>query len=407
MRRTTFPLLAALSLLVPAFSLAQRRPVYGGTLRVEVRARSAAEDSLEWSSRVYETLVRLDDAGRPVPHLAVSWSHDEQRGLWVFQPRHGVQLHDGSIWTPIAGSLVFPDKQPLPGLLLELARQGNAIKVPQTEGPPLGTGPFRLEQLDPGRTVVLAAHDGYWNGRPFLDRVEILYGRALRDQAVDFELDKADVIEIAPAEVRRLRRSEVSIGRPSLLIALAASHPVRGLSAAIDRSSLHAVLLQRQGEPTGSLLPQWLSGIAFLFPVIRDMDAARAAGAGALPWTIQYDTHEPLLRAIAERVILNASEAGLTLRPAAGNNADLRLVVLPISSSDPGAALADIAAAVNLPVPAGDTYSSERALLDTQRIVPLLHVPVLHRVNPRVHGWRPTSPWPLEEIWIDGAVTRP
>ena len=40
------------------------------------------------------------------------------------------------------------------------------------------------------------------------------------------------------------------------------------------------MLLQRQGEVSGALLPQWLSGYAFLFPTATDLARARALLAG-------------------------------------------------------------------------------------------------------------------------------
>ena len=53
------------------------------------------------------------------------------------------------------------------------------------------------------------------------------------------------------------------------------------LALAVDRSAIHSVLLQRQGEVSGALLPQWLSGYAFLFPATADLGRARQLAAGA------------------------------------------------------------------------------------------------------------------------------
>ena len=57
----------------------------------------------------------------------------------------------------------------------------------------------------------------------------------------------------------------------------------QALSLAIDRAAIVNVLLQRQGEPAGSLLPQWLSGYAFLFPAevnVVDAKKIRAEHSG-------------------------------------------------------------------------------------------------------------------------------
>src|SRR5436190_22420807 len=91
MRRTALRWIAAgNTILALAATLeAARRPRYGGELRVEMRATIASlepsavsEDPValgaqrQWMPLVFETLVRLDDHGRPQPWLATSWTHD-------------------------------------------------------------------------------------------------------------------------------------------------------------------------------------------------------------------------------------------------------------------------------------------------------------------------------------------
>jgi hypothetical protein len=398
MRLITLLSLAVLS----GAGAAQVRPHYGGTLRLELRQRPAAPDEPSaWFASVFETLVRLDDRGEPQPQLAVSWSHDEGRRRWVFTPRRDVRLHNGEAWPPAAASLSFPDDKPIGDLLRDLARPRNAIIVRPPDGPPVGTGPFRIAAWEPGKSITLAANDAHWAGRPFLDSIQILFGRDHRDQSVDLELGRADVIEIPLREVRRLRGAQVDVSPPCLLLAVVAQRPAPALGPAIDRSSIHTVLLQRQGEPTGALLPQMLSGLAFLFPAPRDLDAARKLAAAA-PLTFQYDRADPLLRSIAERIILNASEAGLKLRFSGEQNADLRLALLPVSSTDPRTALEDLAAALGLALPAGaDLFAAEKALLETNRVIPLFHLPAAFRLSGRVRGWRSSEPWPLADVWVD------
>src|SRR5580704_7570865 len=84
MRLTAFPLLVASSLLWAAVSSAATLPHYGGTLRVEMRAAPTSLDPADsnqsgwFGSRnvfdlLFDTLVSLDEMGRPVPALAMSW----------------------------------------------------------------------------------------------------------------------------------------------------------------------------------------------------------------------------------------------------------------------------------------------------------------------------------------------
>ena len=75
---------------------------------------------------------------------------------------------------------------------------------PETPDPPPLLGPgFTIARWEAGRLAVYEADENAAGGRPFLDRVEILMGRSLRDQASDLDLGKADVVELGPNELRR------------------------------------------------------------------------------------------------------------------------------------------------------------------------------------------------------------
>ena len=201
--------IAAASLLLLLGSMqGARRPRYGGALRVETQtvirsldpaepAESAVKEQI--TSQVFETWVRLDDKGEPRPLLALSWSHETSRKRWVFMPRPNVMLHNGTPWEP--GTLTVADDQSIEQILRVLARPRNAVVVRAPDGSLVGTGPFRVSAFQPGKSVVLAAHGEYWGGQPFLDSVEITLGRGQREQSLDFELAKADVVEAPVTEI--------------------------------------------------------------------------------------------------------------------------------------------------------------------------------------------------------------
>src|SRR3954451_7464996 len=48
------------------------------------------------AAAIFDTLVGLDDNGKPVPKLAVSWSPSEDFKTWTFKLRQGVKFHDGT-----------------------------------------------------------------------------------------------------------------------------------------------------------------------------------------------------------------------------------------------------------------------------------------------------------------------
>lgn len=267
--------------------------------------------------------------------------------------------------------------------------------------------------------AVYSANDDAPGGRPFLDSVEIQMARPLREQAIDVELKKADIVELGPSEVRRAPASrKIWASAPVRLLALVFSERVsdarirEALALAVDRGAIHNVLLQRQGEIAGGLLPQWISGYAFLFPTAVDIGRARglttSLNAQARALTLSFDA--PALRPIAERIALNARDAGLAVAVSQRNaGADIRLVEERIADRQPWRALATLAAAVGLPPPArADTpeelYAAERSLLDAYRIIPLFHLPDVYGVNPRVKGGpgiTPLGQWRFSDLWLE------
>jgi ABC-type transport system substrate-binding protein len=441
MPRSAFHLLAAASLLLaPASRVdAARRPRYGGTLRVELRAPRALEVG-EWPM-VFETLVTLDESGRPQPALAISWRHDTTGRRWQFRLRPNVKFHDGSPLTAeavaaaLGGSgwstrtageeVVVQAEAPTP--LAEFADARRAVFARSTDGSLQGTGPFRLAQWE-SRRAMLAAYEEYWAGRPFLDAVAIEMGRTAQQQFLDLELGKADLIELGPNDVRRATQSGARIwsSAPVTLMALrfergrplAEDAKLReALALSIDRAAILNVLLQKRGEAAGGLLPQWLSGYAVLFSTARDAARARQLVTGAPVLSLASDPSDALARMIADRIAVNAREAGIRLLTAtAAGNADLHLVRARISPLAAEQALVRLAASLQLPdllhlsSPALESlYAGERGLLEEYRVIPLFHLPEIYGASPRVKTWATpgllrTGEWRLDDLWLDSEL---
>jgi peptide/nickel transport system substrate-binding protein len=415
MRLTIWPLLVLLSL---APLGAASRPSYGGTIRIQIQAAPAAiTDSKPLSSLVLEPLLGAGDNGEPVPVLAASWKRSPDGRRWELRLRPGVKLHDGSTLTAALAAQSLADD----GLSAfargeEVVVEAGFAEIVRTPVhgrgvPPAGTGPFRVSDWQSGVHATLAAFDEFREGRPFLDTIEVLMGRPLRDQLVDLELGKADLVEAGPAEVRRATQRGLRTwsSAPAELIALEWEKPVNprlreAVALSIDRAAMMTVLLQRQGEIAGSLLPQWVSGYAFLFPPVTDVARAQQA-ASALPGNtkqvvMSYEPGDSVARLIAERVAVNARDAGVVIRTAPlAANAELRLARIPIDALDPARTLAALGA------PNQGLYESERTLLGKFSVIPLFHLPHSYAFSPRVRGWRPSPPgdWRLDTIWMEAA----
>src|SRR5690349_12941980 len=234
MRHSVSRFLAASSLaLALCTAHAATRPHFGGTLRIEMRAApilfvpdsssnspDAADDRI--TSMVFETLARLDSNGTPQPGLAISWERSPDSKRWVFTLRPDVKLHNGAMlqsatvaaslqssnpgWKvqALADTVVLESETPVLDMPAELARASNAIVARESNKTPIGTGPLRMAEGRAGVHARLQAFDYHWAGRPFLDSIEITIGRSLRDHMVDWETGKADVVEPAMDQVRRV-----------------------------------------------------------------------------------------------------------------------------------------------------------------------------------------------------------
>lgn len=450
--------LAVSSLLLGALVHAETRPQYGGTLRVTMHAAPATLDPADnrvpdsfarrsVSSLLFDTLVTWND-GRTQAALAESWQATKGNQRWQFRLRHGVKFHDGTPLTSeiVAASLRFANPawnvrgdgdavvidcdEANPAMLAQLALPRNAIVKRDSADKMSGTGPFHIGEWQPGRKLTLAAEEDCWRGRPFLDSIEIEMGRTFRDQMSALEAGRADLVEIAPEQAHHFSpaKGRLVSSAPIELLALtfardASSPEEKTLRAAlglcVERGSIHSVLLQGTGQPAGSLLPTWISGYGFVFSSQADLPKARQVReqVHVIPiWTIGYDASDPLARLVAERIALNARDAGLSLVPTSPGSVDVRLVRIPLASSDPWISLDAVAAQSGLPqagLPqaknkggsAEDLYAAEQAALASQRVIPLFHLPVLYAASVKLKDWtlQTDGSLGLSGAWLEAA----
>ncbi len=476
MRRSVCRLAVAVSLLIAWAGLragrgaagpAAMRPRYGGSLRVEVQARvlslapvqpgkefRAVGAASELRCLVYDRLVRLDSSGRTCPALAQSWERDTGGTKWQFKLRPNVKWHDGSPltlaeaaeaingdaterrWSVVANALEADAEQSRPDFpaLLAAVPGRQVMKKAQTEldTPPLGTGPFRLVQWEANRRAVFAANEDYWGGRPYVDSIQVEMGRPSREQLIDLELDKADVVELDPGEARRAQQEgrRVWASQPVELLCLrfnlsrpsAQDRRLReALAFSVDRSAIQKVLLRNFGDVAGGIFPPWLSGYAFLFPTVPDLARARQLGSAlASPPTVDlgYNADDALARQVAERVAVNARDAGILVEVAPlseegrrrPESVDALLVRARIAG--PSLAQAALEAAAQLQFPSAahpndpqEVYLAERRFLQDFGTLPLVFTPELVGLGPRVRDWMADrwGDWHLDEVWMEAA----
>jgi peptide/nickel transport system substrate-binding protein len=452
-----------------ATATAATRPHYGGTLRVMLQSSPNALDLPAnahppdyWDmtrtlSLVGDTLVRLDAHDRPQPALAVVWQSDPSARHWQITLRRGVKFHDGSVCSPAAVAQILGALHPawnvraaadsisiesetvMPSLLAELALPRNLILKRNGSGLPIGTGAFLVAEWQPGKLLKLAANEESWAGRPFVDTVEIEFGKSLRDQTIALELDKADIIETVSQAANGAQRhgasSSSSLSLPVELLALVFSPNSKAqdprlreaLALAIDRKPIQSVLLKGAGEPAASILPNWMTGYSAVFSTQANPQRARAllADSRQPSLNLSYDPRDPQAQLIAERIALNAREVGITVQVSLSGAEDIRLLRVVLPSPDPATSLTEAARQLGLPQPAfpaasrgdglDDLYQAERSSIDGYSVIPLFHLPLASAASPRVRGWEPDrlGEWrgaglSLADLWLaDQRLTDP
>jgi peptide/nickel transport system substrate-binding protein len=412
------------------------RPRYGGTLTVEL---STAWTTLDPSSSktalavpIVETLVRINSRGETEPVLAVAWQHDPDFKRWRFSLRPKVTFHDGEALTATTAApsllavlkqkygavsieaggqaIMVQSDQAMPDLLEELALPHSAIFRKSEADPLIGTGPFRVTAWEPGRRLTLGAFDDYWNARPYLYSIEIEFGVGR---------GRADLFDIPVGPTRRILPEGLATwsSAPRTLVAITAANANPGLLQAlallIDRTPIVNVLAQHKGEAAFGLLPQWLSGYAFLFQSTPDMTRAKQLVSSLRlgPVSLGYPANDLFLRSVAERVALNARDAGITIQPTPAGNGSLSLMEWPLESTGAADELKRIAVELGVgdraeqldPAKPETWYQVERSLLEDHRVIPLVYLRETYGIAPRVHFQPSTSDTfalHLENAWL-------
>jgi peptide/nickel transport system substrate-binding protein len=482
MKRFLLQLFAISSLLLlAAGAYGGSRPRYGGTVRVLLHDRVLSIDPLSdedhpaardrMAAMTFETLTQIDAQGRLRPGLASSWHADQTKRAWQFRLRLA-NFHDGTVLTAadVAASLAKSNPawkysatdrqtvsvetpyavQQLPELL---ALPRYAIVKRQADGnnPPIliGTGSYKLNQWQAGEHAQFTANEDYWGGRPFPDSIEFQMGSSLRDQLMDRQLGPFSATELSVDQIRNVEQNNqtVMLSRPADLLALVFLQPDSGgrpgkkpvdarvrqaLGLTMNRAAISNVIFQRRAIPAAGLLPQWLTGYEFMFSGVADMNRAKELRADAAayvvisPISLAYDFADPLARLAAERIAVDAREAGITVQPYAEShlyskaarssmNADAVLLRVPLQSLDPSVALAARMDDLGLPLESTpailgatrpeDLLEIERKLLESNRVLPVAHVPQVLWLNNTAHNWQQelNGAWNLDQLWMEGA----
>jgi peptide/nickel transport system substrate-binding protein len=412
--------------LVTVSAPGRTRPHYGGTLRVEIEGDPwARPDGLAWRL-VLDGLTAVDASGAVQPALATDWKAENNAHRWQFHLRPGAQFQDGTPVTSVAvveslsascrskcpwsemralgSAVVFLSDAAMPQLPAVLA--GNAFLIARalntgSASGAIGTGAFQAVNFANG-ILSFTANTNCWRGRPFVDTIEIRVHRPVQDQWMDLSLGRADVVEVPAEQLRQAQQQRMHVVESPTAVLLALHVSDEGalanpnlraaIALAIDRTALSNVIFQKAGQVTASLLPQSLSGYAFLFPAERDLNKAHELRGGLAPpaITLAADGNRAI-QLVAQRIALNLREGGFNVQVTATNTVgpNLSLREVPIQNGDPSAVLGVMLQNLgHSAAPADDDaaslYKSEREFLGAKTWIPLLDLPRAYAIGSRV-----------------------
>ena len=331
------------------------RPRYGGVLRF------------------FPALPAVDQ--EPLSRLAASAVTDDKR-TWRIGLRPYVLQHDSSPLTAAIAAdalraLVPAWNVTASGWTLTVVADRPVPNLFAVADPLFRCGPFERSGSS------LKAFDLYWDRRAYIDGIEAVASA-----------QEADIAELPLAGARRPRTDTHRLWSTLPVETVVIEAPNAGLrealSLAIDRQSIVKVMFQGRGEAAGGLLPHWMSGYSFVFNTQQDLGRARGLLKTAGPLVLGYAPGDPLAKQLADRVAVNARDAGLVLQTKPGRVSELHLRREPLGSYS--------------------GFEAERAAME--KLVPVVHVPRLFAIHSRVRGWESAHDGKSaeihpESIWLD------
>ena len=311
---------------------------------------------------VYETLVRIDASGTPVPHLAERVERDG--GVFTFHLRDGVTFADGTPFTAddAAFSIHYVQNEWTNGLKTQMdpvthvevvdertlrvtVEGGEAaedawlwsmgtltgammtpVGVDKLATAPLGTGPYTVKRFDVGEAIEFDAREDYWGGdvahdgliRYFDDPVSAVNALRVGDADVVWGMQAPQLIDTLPEDIR----VEVGTTNGEVLLSMNNTRAPfddpdvrRAVAYAVDRAAVNEVVYNGLGTDTGGApvppTDPWYPGRDF-YPF--DPDKARELLAGRTPDITITVPNRPYAQEASELIYSQLQDVGFRVR---------------------------------------------------------------------------------------------
>jgi len=322
-------------------------------------------DSYTIYRNLFDNLVTRDGAGKIVPQIATAWRYLDDTTI-EFDIRSGVTFHDGSPLT--AEDVAFSIRRIVdPALKSPQLSQFDQIVSAEASGPakvtlktrtpypalfpqlvklsivpkaaverlgdqafnlaPVGSGPYKLLSWQKGVQTALAAHEGYWRGKPPFPSVTFRVVPDVATRVADLRTGRADMVrQLGPDEAAAMKGDgqlqvlSVPTERIGYLFVNALAGPTadvrvrRAIAHAVDRSTLIEALLQGFGNPVNIVLTPANFGYV---PEVKgyEFDPAKARAllkeAGAEGAALSFLTSPAYDRRLVEAVQQMLQDVGL------------------------------------------------------------------------------------------------
>lgn len=311
---------------------------------------------------VYETLVRIDATGTPVPHLAERVERDG--GVFTFHLRDGVTFADGTPFTAddAAFSIHYVQNEWTNGLKAQMdpvthvevvdertlrvtVEGGEAAEdawlwtmgtltgammtpagVDKLATAPLGTGPYTVKRFDVGEAIEFDAREDYWGGdvardgliRYFDDPVSAVNALRVGDADVVWGMQAPQLIDTLPEDIR----VEVGTTNGEVLLSMNNTRAPfddpdvrRAVAYAVDRAAVNEVVYNSLATDTGGApvppTDPWYPGRDF-YPF--DPDKARELLAGRTPEITITVPNRPYAQEASELIYSQLQDVGFRVR---------------------------------------------------------------------------------------------